>query len=172
VHFLFLSLIISTNLFAQFSIQGEWIKKRKHELRYVSHYEVKKIKRPLVNFPWIQEDCHDQGNRFANWSKSLSYEIVYSGAISFNLLGLLDIDLGKENTKTIEFTFQRWITPTEGIKAKHVIFEEFEIWEGHTQAEYREGDNIERGEEVFPFKLQKINYGISVQRIETEDCYP
>lgn len=162
--------ILSLNSFASFKAEGEWIKKRKYDYRYVTEYDVITIKRPLKNFPWIEEDCHDQGNRFANWSKSMSYEIIYSGSVNFKLLGILDIDLGNERSRTVEFNFQRWITPTEGIKARHILHEEFEVWEGKTFIEYRYGDSIEVGEKFYPFKLEKINYGISVERVNVRSC--
>jgi hypothetical protein len=165
-----LSLVFLPLTYAQFKVESDWITKKKYDYRYVTNYEVKTIKRPLKNFPWIEEDCHDQGNRFANWSKSMSYDIVYSGSLSFSLLGFLDIDLGKEKSKTVEFTFQRWVTPTEGIKARHVLHEEFEIWEGQTQVQYRYGNVIEIGNKTYPFKLEKVNYGISVVRVNVEEC--
>lgn len=165
-----IGLIFVSQAFAQFRAEGEWINKRKHQYRYVTNYEIKNVKRPLKNFPWIEEDCHDQGSRFASWSKSMSYEIIYSGSVSFDLLGFLDIELGNERSKTVEFTFQRWVTPTEGIRARHVLHEEFEVWEGETYIEYRNGDTIEIGLKTYPFKLEKVNYGISVERINVTSC--
>ena len=162
-------MIIFSQAFAQIRVEGEWFKKRKYQYRYVTEYEVKTIKRPLKNFPWIEEDCHDQGSRFASWSKSMSYDIVYSGSVNFKLLGL-DIELGNERSKTVEFTFQRWVTPTEGIKARHILYEEFEVWEGKTYKEYQYGDVTELSEKTYPFKLERINYGISVERINVVEC--
>ena len=167
---LLIFIVFNFQAFAQVRVEGEWISKRKYDYRYVTEYEVKTIKRPLKNFPWIEEDCHDQGNRFANWSKSMSYEIVYSGSLNFNLLGIFDIDLGNERSKTIEFNFQRWITPSEGIKARHILHEEFEVWEGKTNIEYRYGNLIEVGKKTYPFKLEKANYGIFVERVNVVEC--
>jgi hypothetical protein len=168
--FALIPLFLISLSFASLRVEGEWISKRKHDLRYVTIYKVKTIKKPLNNFPWIEEDCHDNGARFANWSKSLSYEINYGGSLSFNLLGFADIELGNERSKTIEFSFQRWITPTLGIKARHVLHEEYEVWEGETFVEYRYGELIEKGNKTYPFRLEKINYGISVVRTIIEKC--
>jgi hypothetical protein len=160
-----LALLLSiSSAFSKNIIEGEWIKKRKSEYRYVTTFDIIKVKRPLKNFPWIEEDCHDNGNRFANWSRNMSYDITYSGSVNFGLLGFLDIDLGAERSKTVEFNFQRWVTPTLGIKAKHVLHEEYEVWQGETRREYRDGDSTYMGNKSYPFKLEKINYGISVVR--------
>jgi hypothetical protein len=164
------SIFISFSAFAGFRVEGEWIKTRKNEYRYVTNYEVKRVKRPLNNFPWIEEDCHDTGNRFASWSKTLTYELTYNGTLNFNLLGFFDVDLGKEKSKSIEFTFQRWVTPTLGIRARHVLHEEFEIWDGVTEVEFRHGNDVVVGEKSYPFRLNKMNYGISVERENVEIC--
>jgi hypothetical protein len=163
-------LLLSFASIAEEKVYGEWIAKRKYDYRYVTTYKVKKVKKPLKDFPWIEEDCHDSGNRFANWSKSLSYDITYTGSVAFNLLGFLDIDLGGERSKTIEFTFQRWVTPELGIKARHILHEEFEIWEGFTQVEYRYGELIEPAETRTPFRLDNVNYGIFVKREILQRC--
>ena len=151
-------------------VEGEWIKSRKSEYRYVTTYEVRRVKRPLNNFPWIQEDCHDSGNRFAGWSQTLSYEVIYSGSLNFNLLGFLDVDLGREKSKSVEFTFQRWITPTLGVRARHVLNEEFENWVGETKVEFRHEDKTTWGKKTYAFSLNKMNYGISVSREDVEFC--
>ncbi len=166
----FLSILFSLKAIAVEKMEGEWIRGRRYDYRYVTSYEVKKVKRPLKNFPWIEEDCHDNGNRFANWSKSHSYEITYSGVINFNLLGFLDVEFGNEKTKTVEFTFQRWVTPTLGIKARHVLYEEYEVWEGITKVEYKFADHVEETEKSYPFKIDKMNYGISVVRTNLVNC--
>jgi hypothetical protein len=162
--------VFSSSGFASEIVEGPWIKGRKNDYRYVTQYEKINIKRPLNDFPWIEEDCHDNGNRFANWSKGHSYEITYNGALSFSLLGFFDVELGTERTKTIEFTFQRWVTPTLGIRARHVLHEEYEIWEGETRVEFRRDNSSFYGEKVYPFRLDKMNYGISVVRTNVEFC--
>ena len=168
--FIVISFLAISAAFASFKVEGEWISKRKYDYRFVTTYEVKQVKKPLNNFPWIEEDCHDNGARFANWSKSLSYEITYGGSLSFNLLGFADIDLGKERSKTVEFSFQRWVTPTLGLRARHTLYEEYEIWEGTTRREYRYGNHIEQGKKTYSFRLEKINYGISVVRNVIAQC--
>jgi hypothetical protein len=100
----------------------------------------------------------------------MAYEIVYSGNVSFNLLGFLDLEFGKEKAKTIEFTFQRWVTPTLGLKARHILHEEFEIWEGETRKEYQSGSDLITKNKPTSFRLEKMNYGISVVREVLEVC--
>ena len=166
-----ISLFISYELMASELVQtGPWLRSRRSDYRYVTTYKIHKIKRPLTSFPWIEEDCHDVGNRFANWSKSMAYEIVYSGNVSFNLLGFLDLEFGKEKAKTIEFTFQRWVTPTLGLNARHILHEEFEIWEGETLKEYQSGSDLITKNKPTSFRLEKMNYGISVVREVLEVC--
>lgn len=149
---------------------GPWNQGRRSTYRYVTEYTVKKVKVPLVDFPWIEEDCHDTGNRFANWVKSISYEIRYGGALNFSLLGFLEIDLGGDRSRTVEFTFQRWVTPTEGLRARHRLMENYEIWEGLTYIETQTAKGIQRSSEPYPFLLEKANYGISVDREVLEIC--
>ena len=162
--------IMSFSAWSMTTVTGPWIEGRRDTYRYVTTYEVTKIKRALTDFPWIEEDCHDQGNRFANWSKSLSYEISYEGRVNFNLLGFVGIEFGGARSRTIEITFQRWVTPTLGIRARHILHEEFEIWNGQTRKEYQVGERIEISENVTDFRLNKINYGVSVEREVLEVC--
>jgi hypothetical protein len=152
------------------TIEGEWIKGRKSDYRYLTTYEVIKVSRPLKNFPWIEEDCHDDGDRFANWAKTISYQVTYSGSISFELLGL-GFELGGEKARTVEFTFERWIHATRGIKARHTLMEEYENWVGNTQVEFmsHQGE-ITRGLKTYPFSLSKVNYGLKVKRDILQEC--
>ena len=163
--------LYSINSFSEETVIGPWIKGKRYDYRYVTHYNIERVKRPMRNLPWIEEDCHDSGNRFANWSKTISYSLSYRGGLNFSLLGFLEIDLGAERSKTIDFTFQRWVTPTDGIRARHRLFEEFENWKGETQIEYRYPDQlIERGEKTYPFSLSNASYGISVEREIIQVC--
>lgn len=166
---LLVSFIFSSAFASQVSY-GDWIEGRRYDYRYITNYEVKKISRPLKNFPWIEEDCHDDGDRFSNWAKTISYEMVYSGSISFELLGM-GLELGHERGQTVEFSFERWIHATKGIKARHTLFEEFENWTGSTSVEFRypDGNHI-MGKRTYPFSLEKVNYGLRVQREILEVC--
>ncbi len=151
---------------------GEWIQRKNYEYRYVTTYEIEKISRPMSGFPWIEEDCHDEGQRFANWAKSISYEISYGGSVKFSLLGFMEIDLGADRSKTVELTFQRWVVPTKGIRARHRLMEEFQNFEGTTKKEkrYYQDGRVELSKNSRPFKLSKVHYGISVEREVLEIC--
>jgi hypothetical protein len=151
-------------------VKGEWIEGHRYNYRYITEYSVEEVSQPLKNFPWIQEDCHDDGDRFANWAKTISYEITYSGRVSFDLLGL-GFELGGERGKSIEFTFERWIHATKGIRARHILMEEFQNWVGVTRREYMYPDgHTKMGKRTYPIKIEKVNYGLYVKRDILEYC--
>lgn len=168
----FLALLwLPLTVFASESVTyGDWIEGRQYDYRYVTTYNIDTIARPITQYPWIEEDCHDEGQRFANWSQSMSYEIVYNGKISFSYLGF-GLELGGERSKVVEYTFQRWVVPTKGIRARHTLHEQFENWSGTTTVEYRYADgSVEKGEKTYPFNLTKMNYGLFVKRQILEVC--
>jgi hypothetical protein len=162
-------ILFAINLRAEI-VEGPWIKKGNRQIRYVTEYEVQKIKTPFVGMPWIEEDCHDQGTRFANWSKKHSYEMTYSGSIDFSLLGFIDLGFGADRSRSVEITFQRWITPELGIKARHILHEEYERWNGITYKEIKDKTGEIRVTDSSDFSVDKINYGISVVRIVLARC--
>jgi hypothetical protein len=154
------------------TVTGDWVKGRNKDFRYITDYEVKTTQRPYKGVPWIQQDCHDDGQRFANWSRIISYSITYSGGLSFELLGI-DLELGGERGQTIEVGFERWIHARAGIKAKHILYEEFENWEGTTRVEFRDNAGVvSLGTKTYPFKLDHMNYGLFVKREILEVCGP
>lgn len=167
---MFLISFISSTAFASQTTHGEWIEGRRFDYRYITTYEVTTISRPLKNFPWIEEDCHDDGDRFANWAKTISYEMIYSGNISFELLGI-GLDLGGERGQSIEFSFERWIHATRGIKARHTLLEEYENWVGVTTLEMRYPDGTQvLQKQSYPFSISKVNYGLRVKREIVQVC--
>lgn len=150
--------------FASQAIHGDWIKGRKYDHRYVSSYEISTVSKPLKNFPWVEEDCHDDGDRFANWAKTISYQINYSGTISLEFLGM-GLELGGQRSQMVELSFERWVHATRGVMARHALFEEYENWQGRTRIEYRYPDGTQTlGTRTYPFSVTKINYGLRVQR--------
>lgn len=161
--------LLGTTAFAE-TLTGEWVRGRREDFRYVTEYQVKKTERPFKGVPWIQEDCHDDGDRFANWSRTMAYEITYSGGVSFELLGV-GLELGGERTQSVELAFERWIHATRGIRAKHVLFESFEDWEGLTRVEFLTASGeIVPGKKKYPFRLSHMNYGLFVKRDILEVC--
>lgn len=165
-----ITLLLSFTVFGSEKIEGPWLKARNYDYRYVTTYDVTNVKKPLKHYPWIEEDCHDQGARFASWTQTMSYEVSYNGSVGFNLLGIFEVELGSDRARTHEFAFQRWVTPTLGVKARHILHEEYEVWTGTTAKEYRYGSTIETDEKTTPFSLEKVNYGISVVRKITGEC--
>lgn len=163
-------LFFSLSSFAAETVEGPWIRSRTYDYRYVTTYEINVVKKALKHYPWIEEDCHDQGSRFASWSQSISYEVSYGGSVGFSLLGILEVELGADRSRTHEFTFQRWVTPTLGVKARHILHEEYEVWTGSTIKEYKFGTLIEKAERSTAFNLEKVNYGLSVVRKITGEC--
>lgn len=162
---LFLALAVQAE-----TITGEWIQGRRQDFRYITDYEVKKVQRPFQGVPWIEEDCHDDGDRFANWSKSISYAITYSGGVSFELLGV-GLELGAERSRAVEIAFERWVHATRGIRARHVLYEQYETWEGTTRVEFMdEAGKITDGKNKYPFRLNRMNYGLFVKREILENC--
>lgn len=166
-----LASIFTVSSFASVIRTGDWIEGRRQDYRYVTTYETQKTIRPFQGFPQIEQDCHDEGQRFASWAKSVSYEITYSGGLNFSFLGFAELDLGADRSKTVEFTFQRWVIPTKGLRARHTLMEDFEVWSGITEVEFRDADGmIKKGSKTYPFKLDRMNYGISVHREILEIC--
>jgi hypothetical protein len=165
-----MTLLFSSSAFSSQKIFGDWIETRRYDYRYVSTYEVSAVSQPLKIFPWIEEDCHDDGDRFANWVKTIRYQMTYSGIISFKLLGV-GLELGGESAREIEFVFERWIHATKGIKARHTLFEEYENWVGTSKVEFRYPDGTQEFENrTYPFTIKKVNYGLRVERKIIQLC--
>lgn len=151
-------------------VKGEWIESRRSIYRYVSVYDVQHISQKLEGFPWISEDCHDDGDRFANWSKTVAYERTYEGTLNLTYLGF-GIDLGGSSSRTFEYTFERWVHATKGIRARHVLYEDFENWIGESHVEYLGPDgSVTVGTKKYPFSLKRQNYGLVVKRERIEQC--
>lgn len=164
----FLTILLTVASVAE-TITGDWVPGRRHDFRYVTEYEVQTIRRPFAGVPWIEEDCHDDGDRFANWSRTISYAITYSGGLSFELLGV-GLDLGAERTRSVELAFERWIHATAGVRARHVLHEQFENWTGETRVEFLRDGVVVPGKKTYPFRLTHLNYGLSVERQILELC--
>jgi hypothetical protein len=151
-------------------IIGEWQERWGQQFRYHSFASYRKVSRPLKNFPWIQEDCHDEGDRFANWNKTLKYSINYQGKVGFSFLGL-GLELGSEVGRSLEFGLERWIHATRGMRARHILYEEYEVMEGYSQKEILKKDgSLLLQEKKHPFRVTHLNYGIYVKREILEMC--
>lgn len=170
--FFFLILLSGSAIAAEHIQTGEWIRARRYDYRYKTVYDIESVSRPLQHHPWIQEDCHDDGDRFANWEKSISYEVTYSGDISFDLLGF-SFGFGRDRSESVSVSFQRWVHATKGLRARHTLMENFQVWKGVTIVEYRYADgSIVEGDREYDFKLGPLNLGLSVEREILEVCEP
>lgn len=108
----------------EFKIQGP-IKKRKLGLKYdrvqfVTLYNKVPFERAVVGMPSFIEDCHDDGDRFASWSKDVSWSRSFSAGASFDLLGI-GISSGVDIQHEVSFSIQRWVHSRLGIHAKHTL---------------------------------------------------
>lgn len=156
----------------QEKVSGRWMNGSfGKKYRYVSTYTTKTITRPVKGFPWFQEECHDDGDTdWSQWNQMISYEVAYNGSIGFELLGF-SLEFGRDVGRSHTIGFNRWISATAGIKARHVLAEEYEVLEGVTRKEVmdRNGTIRDLGWES-PFKISHLNYGLLVQRSILEVC--
>ena len=143
----------------------------KKHYRYLTSYNVYEKVRPYGNFPYIEEDCHNESDRFFNWTETISYTITYSGQIGFELLGI-DLELGGERSKQVEFGFEKWVQATKGIRARHYLMARSEDWIGIVnRAEYdKTSKEWKLDTKSSKFKLTDQNMGLFVKREIVEIC--
>jgi hypothetical protein len=143
----------------------------KKQYRYLTSYNVIENIRPYGNFPYIEEDCHDESDRFFNWFETVSYSITYSGQIGFELLGF-DLELSGERSKQVEFGFEKWVQATKGIRARHYLMARSEDWVGIVKkAEYdKETKKWIITKKSSDFRLTDLNMGLFVERKIIEVC--
>lgn len=138
--------------------------------RYHTHYNIKIKEETIQGMPYIEEDCHDESDRFFNWTKNVTFSMQYSGNVGFSLLGF-EIGLGADIGKETELGFERWVQATRGIKARHVLKKRYEVWEGVTYKEtFWDNGKVTMSSEPQPFKLSYVNPGLVVKREIIESC--
>ena len=104
--------------------------------RYVTVYNVEQVSEPVANVPQFAENCHDQGNRVASWEFTRSYSRSISTGASFSLLGMFDIDLGGEISRSFDITITRWIQAELGVEAIHTAILKSEKRVGMTYQQF------------------------------------
>lgn len=172
--FLILMFTLPLHSFAQDKVQGPWLKGRRgKEFRYITTYTTTSVDRPVSGIPWFQEECHDDGETdWTQWNQMITYEVAYSGSIGFELLGF-SLEFGRDVGKSHTVGFNRWISATAGIKARHALHEVYDVVTGTTRMEvkYRDGSIHDAGWED-KFEVTHKNYGLRVERTIVEVCEP
>lgn len=143
---------------------------RAEAFRYHTHYNIKIKEDDIPGMPWVEEDCHDDSNRFFNWSKSVTFSMQYSGSVGFSLLGF-EVGLGADIGKETQVSFERWVQASRGIRARHVLKKRYEVWEGVTYKEtFWDNGSVTMSPEGEPFLLSYVNPGLIVKREVLERC--
>lgn len=143
---------------------------RAESYRYHTHYNIKIKEDSIPGMPYVEEDCHDESDRFFNWSKSVTFSMQYSGSVGFSLLGF-EVGLGADIGKETQVSFERWVQATQGVKARHVLKKRYEVWEGVTYREtFWDNGTVTMSAEPKPFKLSYVNPGLIVKREILESC--
>lgn len=171
---LFLILSLPFHSFAQDKVQGPWLRSRSgNEFRYISTYTTTTVDRAVKGFPWFQEDCHDNADGdWTQWNQMITYSVNYTGGIGFDLLGF-SLEFGRDVGKSHTIGFNRWISASGGITARHALHEVYDVVEGITRMEvkYKNG-TIALSDWQEPFKVTHKNYGLRVERTIMEVCDP
>lgn len=143
---------------------------RAEAYRYHTHYNIKIKEESVPGMPWVEEDCHDESDRFFNWAKSVVFSKQYSGSVGFSLLGF-DLSVGADIGHETEISFERWIQATRGLRARHQLIKRFEVWEGVTYREtFWDNGEVTMSKQPTPFKLSYVNPGLVVKREILERC--
>lgn len=142
-------------------------------VRYVTVYNKKTVDEPIENIPRFEENCHDQGDRVASWSFTRSYSRSVESGVSLNLLGMVDIQLGADISRSFDISITRWIQTQLGVQALHTAILTSEKLEGMS---YKQIYYIKSGEVVNEplvndqFVVDRINPIFRVVREITGDC--
>lgn len=148
---------------------------RYDQYQYVTYYNVTSYKRVLPQAPAIKENCHEEGDRFANWAMQTTISRNFSLSASAELLGLIGLGAGLDFTREVSFSFERWAHAQRGVEAIHRVYINGETYIGKT---YLKLINTSTGEEKVishPFKSEKFkledqNLLITVEREITGEC--
>lgn len=173
VLFLFLAIpFLSHADYSQEKISGPWLQGRwGKKFRYVTTYSTTTVDQAVKGFPWFKEECHDDGDTdWSQWNQMITYEVAYSGSIGFDLLGF-SLEFGRDVGRSHSVGFNRWISATAGISAKHTLHEVYDVMKGGTRMEvmYKDGTIVDQGWER-PFEISHLNYGLRVKRDILEVC--
>jgi hypothetical protein len=146
------------------------VKKRRRNLywRYVTFYNVEENEGVAPEYPYIEENCYNDTNRFANWSGSLNYSISYAGSVSFSFVGI-ELGIAAATTREQQIGFEFWMHAHDGIHARHTLYKRSKTYKGYS---YRQFYNTKSGEVYYSkkkrhkkeFYLDNQQLGLFVKR--------
>lgn len=153
---------------------GPTIKLRKNRIkRYITLYNQEE-KIESVDVPWVEKDCHDESDRFFNWSNEITISRTYQGSVGFEFLGFGlagDFELSRE----ITLDYERWIQAQKEMKARHYLKKSSTIKSGiillqikdlkNDKSWFSTSNNFPR-----PFLLYNQSPGLLVEREILEFC--
>ena len=151
---------------------GEVYKTRNHLNRAITLYNTRQVQERLHNAPSIQEECHEHGDRFANWSYSRTIERTINAGLGFGLLG---IDFATEGSlaKSFDFTVERWVIATLDVRAVHTPYMQYKVHEGVTyiqQVNTKNNKTYNKKIKKDKFYMDYIEPKIYVERKILGDC--
>lgn len=154
-------------------IIGPTFEKRKYYYRYVTYYNTESVSEYL-DVPWVEELCHDDGDRFFNWNRSFNYRRSYEAGLSFSVLGI-GVESGFQTSQSVTMGYQRWIHAEKGVKARHFLKKISQIKSGliQKQIKYKKtGKTQFSTSSKFPkdFYLDNQSPGLVVERQILEIC--
>ena len=157
--------------------------------RYITLYDAKR--NPdfrLSGFPAIEEECHDEGWSFGEWTSEYNYSMTLTvgGGIKLPELGL-ESSVTYAITHGASFRSTRRLQGTKGLRAIHTPYGSTEDWQGVTYIQWYNsqsgeygilsksiGDHIESffGGNSYPwrFYLNNQNFIFKVKRTDEEVC--
>ncbi len=140
--------------------------------KYVTLYNVRSNESIIDGIPWVQEDCHDESDRFAVWAISRTITRAVDSSLSFEVLGL-ELSFGGEVSKEISLSFERWIQASANIQAIHRPKLAYKEWIGKTYEVryYPYDERIEWEEEAkSDFFMDLVDPIFFVEREIIDEC--
>lgn len=163
----------SENVHYEEVIVGPTLESRKYYYRYITYFNTDTVEEYL-DVPWVEENCHDDGDRFFNWNRSFNYRRSYEGGIGFDLLGI-SFETGFQTSSSVTMGYQRWVHAQKGIHARHSLkkISQEKVGVIHKQIKYKKfGNVIFSTNRKFPklFLLDNQNAGLTVEREIISEC--
>lgn len=124
--------------------------------RVVTVYNIEEREERLKDAPSFHENCHDLGDRFANWQYSKTFSRSISTGVDFELLGF-GLSVGGDLSQDFEVSFQRWVIATEGIEAIHTPFMRYQVYKGES---FIQTINLTTGE-FYASPLERDNFFVT-----------
>lgn len=151
--------------------------------RYITLYNSARTPEFLMtNFPSVQEECYDEGWRFAEWSQDVNFEITYTGTVGAEYLGL-SASIQMSIKKGVNYRTSRSLRGTLGLEAIHLPYGSTEDWTGITYIQYYDSSSGDWGFQgktllndtnltsyPFPFYINNQNFIFKVKRTGVRIC--